>query len=190
MHRRQFLTSSLVLPAALSLGALPARASTQGSTLLQTANGMSATGSFEIATHVPGQQGALDMVFTNGPRVAARLGVNAIDRIAGAQAGDRLSILYVGFNGGDAVPTTWSLDRLSATGARAEVDANGLAVEVSAIVGGAQYAGAGLAAMIVATLSAGTVVREGGATALEAIISTRQVGGNFAFGLEVTARAA
>ena len=117
MHRRQFLATSLVLPAAVSLGAMPARASTQGSTLLQT-SGYSSSGSFEIATHVPGQQGELDMVFTNGPRVAARLGTGAIDCITAAQAGDRISILYVGFNGNDSVTTTWTLNQISAAGAR------------------------------------------------------------------------
>jgi hypothetical protein len=189
MNRRHFLASSVILPAALSLGAPPARASTQGATLLET-TGFSSSGSFEIATHVPGQPGALDMVFTNGPRVAARLGVSAIDNIAGAQAGDRISILYVGFNSGDTVTSIWTLNQVSAAGARAQFDANGLAAEVSSIVGGAQYSGAGLAGMIVAALSAGTVVRQGGASALEAVIATRRVGGNFAFGLDVTVRSA
>ncbi len=187
MDRRQFLSAALITPAAFALGSLPAAAATQGSTLLEIP-GYTSTGAFEIATHTPGTRGALEMVFTNGPRVSAQIGVGAIDRISQAQAGDAVSILYVGFNGADSVATTWSLNQLTAAGARAAFQANGLAADVSAVVGGDQYAGAGFAAMIVAAISAGSVVRQSTATRLQAAISSRPAGGGFAFGLEVTVR--
>lgn len=187
MERRQLLFAACLGPAALALGPLPALASTQGSTFLQIP-GHTASGSFEIASYTPGTRGEVDMVFTDGPRVAARFGPNAVSRIAQAAAGDRISIVYTGFNGQDSIATTWSLNQLTAAGARAHFDANGLAADVSALVGGAQYPGAGLAAMIVAALSAGSTVRQSPANRLQAVVSTRPVGGSFAFGLDVTVR--
>ena len=91
MDRRQFLSASLLVPASFALGSLPAMAGTQGSTLLQ-APGYSSSGSFDIPTYTPGTRGHLDMVFTNGPRVAAQFGPNAVQSIAGSQAGDRISV--------------------------------------------------------------------------------------------------
>ncbi len=189
MHRRMFLSTTLAAPAIVALGTSAARAATQGSTLLQ-APGFSASGSFEMDTYVAGQRGQLAMAFTDGPRVSASLGAGAISRIAGVQSGDRVSLLYVGYNGGDSVSAEMAMGPVSRAGARADFSANGVAADVSAIVGGAQYAGAGLAAMIVAALSAGAALRQSPAARFQAAISSRPVGGAYAFGLEVTLRPA
>jgi hypothetical protein len=189
MHRRQILSAALALPAALALAPRPARATVQGSTLLQ-APGYASSGSFTVTAYAPGAPGAMEMVFTDGPRVDARLGAGAIDRMLGAAAGDRVSVLYVGFNGNDSVMSDWTVTQLGVNAARARFDAGGIAAEVSALVGGAQQPGVGLAAMIVAGLSGGAALRQAAAARLQAVISTRPAGGAHDFGLEVTLRPA
>ena len=96
----------------------------------------------------------------------------------------------MGFAGHDAVASTWTLTQASAAGARAQFSANGLTADVSAIVGGDRYAGAGLAAMLIAAISGGASFRQSSASRLQAAVTPRNVGGNFAFGLEVTVRPA
>jgi hypothetical protein len=188
MNRRSFLTRSLLVPAALTLSGLPALAGTSGSTLVQ-APGLSASGAFDIPDYTPGTTGRVNMAFTNGPRVNARFGPRAVEHVTSVAAGDSFSVLYTGFNQAETLATTWTVQNAARAAARADFTVeNGLSADASAVVGGDQYEGAGVAALIVAAMSAGSVLRGSGAGRLQAMVTARSVPGSFAFGLEVTVR--
>ena len=189
MHRRQFLSASLLAaPALMGLAVLPAEAATVGSTLLE-APGLSVSGSFSIPGFAANGNGVLNMIFANGPRVAAQVGPNAIGRMMTAGAGERIAIRYLAFNGAEDYRTAWTLSQVSAAGARAAFTVDGgLSADVSALVGGDQVAGAGLAAMILAAASAGSVLRASTATDLQALITVMAVPAGADFALEVTVR--
>ena len=189
MNRRTFLASSLLAaPALLAWSSLPAAANATGSTLVE-APGLTASGAFDVLPFTPGSNGVVNMVFTDGPRVAAQFGPNAVQAMASASQGDTISILYTAFNQSETLASTWRLNQLSLSGARAGFDVQGLSATASALVGGDQYPGAGLAAMILAAMSAGSVLRGAPATQLQAMVRRRAAGGGMDFGLEVTVRA-
>lgn len=189
MNRRAFLTTSLLAaPAILTLSSLPAAANATGSTLVE-APGLNASGAFTVMPYTPGTNGRVNMVFTNGPSVAAQFGPNAVQAIASASQGDNISILYTAFNQSESLASSWQLNQLSLSGARANFNVQGLSATASALVGGDQYPGSGLAAMILAAMSAGSILRGAPATQLQALVRTRAASGGMDFGLEVTVRA-
>ncbi|MBF9045014.1 hypothetical protein HKCCE4037_16850 [Rhodobacterales bacterium HKCCE4037] len=191
MNRRAFLTSSLLAaPALLTLSGLPAVAATTGSTLLE-APGVTASGSFTIPGFGPGGNGRLAMTFSNGPGVQAQFGPNAISRIVAATPGSRIGIHYTGLGGAGDYVTRWTLNSVAAGGASAGFDVDGgVSANVSALVGGDQHAGSGLAAMIVAAVSGGAVLRNAGAAQLQALVTPRATPQGADFGLDVTVSAA
>ncbi len=190
MNRRAFLSTSLLAaPALLTLSGLPAAAASTGSALLE-APGFSSSGSFTIPGFGAGGNGRLTMDFTNGPSVQAQFGANAVSRIMAAGSNSRIGIHYEGHNGLDSYVTRWTLNNATAGGATAVFSVDGgLTAEVSALVGGDQDAGAGLAAMIVAAMSAGAVFRGSTSGQLQALIATRATPAGADFGLDVTVRA-
>lgn len=190
MNRRTFLTTSLLAaPAIMTLTSLPALAGTTGSTLIE-APGLSASGSFDIPGFGAGGNGLVNMSFASGPTVNAQFGPNAVAHMIGASAGDRFGVQYNGFNGSDTHRTEWTLDAASLAGARARFRVDGaLEADASALVGGDQYQGAGVAAMIVAAMSAGSTLRGSSAGLLQALVAPRSAPSGMAFGLEVTVRA-
>ena len=190
MNRRAFLSTSLLAaPALLTLSGLPASAATTGSTLLE-APGLSTSGSFTIPGFGAGGNGRLSMNLTNGPSVQAQFGPNAVSAIIGASAGNRIGIHYEGINGNDDYVTRWTLNNISAGGATGTFSVDGgLTADVSALVGGDQYAGAGLAAMIVAAMSGAAELRGSSSTQLRALVATRATPSGADFGLNVTVSA-
>ena len=191
MNRRAFLTrTALAAPALLTLGALPAMAATSGSTFIE-APGLTASGTFDIPGFGPGGNGRMQLNLTNGPLVRAQFGPAAIDRIVTAGAGARIGIFYQGFNGQDDYVTRWSLTQaaLGAAAATFTVD-GGLSANASALIGGDQARGAGLAAMIISATSAGAILRQSTAGELRALVTPRPTPAGADFGLTVTIQAA
>ncbi len=189
MNRRQFLTTSLLAaPALLSLSSLPALALTAGSTLIE-APGLTASGSFETDGLTPGGNARLESLFSAGPSVDAQFGPNAVDRIVAASQGDRFAVRYVGFNGIADYWAEWTLTQAAASGARARFTIDGaLDATASALIGANQAPGVGVAAMIVAAISAGATLRGGNSTSLRTLVTPRATPSGMAFGLEVTVR--
>lgn len=190
MNRRSFLSASLLAaPALLSLSALPALAGATGSTLIE-APGLTSTGRLDIPGFGAGGNGLVNMAFTTGPNVRAQFGPAAVTRVMGAAAGDRFGVVYNGYNGSDTYRTEWTLDSVAAAGARARFRVDGaLEAAASALIGGDQYQGAGVAAMIMAALSAGTTLRGSSASLVQALVRPHSAPSGMAFGLEVTVRA-
>lgn len=189
MNRRHFLSASLLAaPALLTLTSLPAIAGSTGSTLVEAA-GLSASGTLDIPGFGAGGNGLVNMAFTSGPNINAQFGPNAVTRVMGASAGDRFGVVFNAFNGGDTHRTDWVLDAESAAGAlaRFRVD-GGLEATASAVIGGDQYQGAGVAAMIMAALSAGSTLRGSSAGLVQALVVPQSPPAGMAFGLEVTVR--
>lgn len=189
MNRRKFLTASLLAaPALMTLTSLPAMAGSTGSTLIE-ATGLSASGSFDIPGFGAGGNGLVNMAFASGPQVNAQFGPNAVARVIAASPGDRFAVQFNAFNGNDEHRTEWTLDAATTAGARARFRVDGaLEADASALVGGDQYQGAGIAAMIVAAMSAGSTLRGSQAGLLQALVTPRAAPSGMAFGLEVTVR--
>jgi hypothetical protein len=187
MHRRSFLkTSLLCAPAVFTLSSLPARAGATGSTLIEAA-GLSASGSVEIPGFGPGGNGLVNMTFTSGPAITAQFGPGAVTRLVNARTSDRFGVLFNGINGAASHQTDWTLDANAAAGARARFRVDGgLEAEASAIIGGDQYQGAGVAAMILAALSAGATLRQAATTRVQALVRPHAAPAGMAFGLAVT----
>ena len=190
LNRRSFLTASLMAaPAIMTLSALPALAATTGSTLIE-ANGLTSTGTLDIPGFGAGGNGLVNMAFTTGPNVRAQFGPAAVSRVMGAAAGDRFGVVFNGYNGSDTHQTEWQLNGVSAAGAHARFRVDGgLEADASAVIGGDQYQGAGVAAMIMAALSAGTTLRGSSASLVQALVRPHAAPAGMAFGLEVTVRA-
>lgn len=189
MNRRKFLSTSLLAaPAIMTLTSLPALAGATGSTLIEAA-GLTSTGTLDIPGFAAGGNGLVNMAFTSGPNINAQFGPGAVARIVGASAGDRFGVVFNAFNGGDRHQTGWVLDAASAAGARARFRVDGgLEADASAIVGGDQYQGSGVAAMIMAALSAGSTLRGSSANLVQALVSVRAAPAGTDFGLGVTVR--
>ncbi|QXT38673.1 hypothetical protein [Gymnodinialimonas ceratoperidinii] len=190
MNRRAFLKTTLLsAPAILTLSSLPARAGATGSTLIETA-GLSASGSADIPGFGPGGNGRVSMTFTSGPAIVAQFGPAAITRLVNAASGDRFGVLFNGINGAASHQTAWTLDANAAAGARARFRVDGgLEAEASAVIGGDQYQGAGVAAMILAALSAGATLRNAPTNRVQALVRPHAAPSGMAFGLEVTVQA-
>ena len=190
MNRRHFLSASLlVAPALLTLTSLPALAGSTGSTLIEAA-GHTSTGTLDIPGFGAGGNGLVNMAFTGGPNVRAQFGPAAVTRVAGASAGNRFGVVFNGYNGSDTHRTDWVLDAESAAGARARFRVDGgLEAAASAVIGGDQYQGAGVAAMIMAALSAGSTLRGSSASLVQALVTPHNAPSGMDFGLEVTVRA-
>ncbi|UWQ94343.1 hypothetical protein K3728_11485 [Rhodobacteraceae bacterium M385] len=190
MNRRSFLTASLLAaPSIMTLSSLPALAGSTGSTLIEAA-GLSASGTVDIPGFGAGGNGLVNMAFTSGPNINAQFGPAAVSRVMGAASGDRFGVVFNGYNGSDTHRTEWILDGASAAGAhgRFRVD-GGLEADASAVIGGDQYQGAGVAAMIMAALSAGSTLRGSSASLVQALVRPQTAPAGMAFGLEVTVRA-
>lgn len=190
MNRRSFLSASLLAaPALLTLTSLPALAGSTGSTLVEAA-GLTSSGTVDIPGFGAGGNGLVNMAFTSGPNINAQFGPNAVARVRAASAGDRFAVHYIGYNGNDDHRTEWILDAESAAGAlaRFRVD-GGLEATASAVIGGDQYQGAGVAAMIMAALSAGATMRGSQSNLVQALVTPRTPPAGMAFGLEVTVNA-
>lgn len=190
MNRRQFLSASLLAaPAIMTLASLPAFAGTTGSTLIE-APGLSASGAFDIPGFGAGGNGLVNMTFASGPSVNAQFGPNAVSRLLAAAAGDRFAVQFNAFNGNDEHRTEWTLDADTTAGARARFRVDGaLEADASALIGGDQYQGSGIAVMIIAAMSAGSTLRGSSAGLLQALVTPRAAPAGMAFGLEVTVRA-
>lgn len=190
MNRRHFLSASLLaVPAILALTSLPALAGSTGSTLIEV-TGLTSSGTLDIPGFGVGGNGLVNMAFTTGPNIRAQFGPAAISRLVGASAGDRFGVVFNGFNGSDTHRTDWLLDAESAAGARARFRVDGgLEATASAVIGGDQYQGAGVAAMIMAALSAGTTLRGSSASLVQALVVPHAAPAGMDFGLEVTVRA-
>ncbi|GAB5446455.1 hypothetical protein [Gymnodinialimonas sp.] len=191
MNRRSFLSTSLLAaPALISLSALPALAGATGSTLIE-ANGLTSSGTLDIPGFGAGGNGLVNMAFTTGPDVRAQFGPAAVSRVMGAAAGDRFGVVYNGYNGTDTHRTEWTLNGVSAGGAHARFRVDGaLEADASAVIGGDQYQGAGVAAMIMAALSAGSTLRGSSASLVQALVRPHTAPAGMSFGLEVTVNAA
>lgn len=191
MNRRHFLSTSLIAaPALLSFSGLPAFAAATGSTLIE-APGVTATGTLDISGFGAGGNGLVNMAFTAGPDIRAQFGPAAVTHAMDAAAGDRFGVIYNGFNGSETYRSEWILDATSGAGARARFRVDGdLEATASAIIGGDQYRGAGVAAMIMAALSAGATLRGTQSSVVQALVAPRAVPAGMAFGLEVTVNAA
>lgn len=190
LNRRAFLTASLLAaPALMTLSSLPAFAGSTGSTLIET-TGLTSTGTLDIPGFGAGGNGLVNMAFTTGPNVRSQFGPAAVALAMGAAAGDRFGVVFNGYNGSDTHRTEWVLDAESAAGARARFRVDGgLEVNASAVIGGDQYQGAGVAAMIMAALSAGTTLRGSSASLVQALVRPHSTPAGMDFGMEVTVRA-
>ncbi|MBY4891714.1 hypothetical protein KUL25_02920 [Rhodobacteraceae bacterium N5(2021)] len=190
MNRRSFLTTSLLAaPAIMSFSSLPAIAGSTGSTLVE-ADGVSASGTVDIPGFGSGGNGIVNMAFTDGPDINARFGPAAVSLLQAAAAGDRFGVVFNGYNGSDTHRTAWELQGVSAAGARARFNVDGvLQGDASAVIGGDQFQGAGVAAMIMAVLSAGATLRNSPAGLVQAAVRPHAVPAPMSFGLEVTVNA-